>query len=235
MSSRASDRRFNSRSSGCREPYRVSLRPHCWPDRVSSDCCVRRDRAYGVRDAGVGVSRPGGREHAAPSAAGRCRGRGRHRETLLAPRHDRNPRQAAAGQTLGCRRLYEAATVRFRRRGPGRCGSQRGTRSTRLAACGSAQPHAPGRSSKRRGRSAPLFSGSSALSVPPLACRTLCRQPLGLDFPSPTRPSMKPRTLVSESSAFAVRRRASGRTGFRSVNSVRGGTSRSYHQRTARL
>ena len=29
MSSRASDRRFNSRSSGCREPYRVSLRPHC--------------------------------------------------------------------------------------------------------------------------------------------------------------------------------------------------------------
>ena len=38
---------------------------------------------------------------------------------LLAPRHDRNPRQAAAGQTLGCRRLYEAATVRFRRRGPG--------------------------------------------------------------------------------------------------------------------
>ncbi len=29
MSSRASDRRFSSRSSGCREPYRGSWRPHC--------------------------------------------------------------------------------------------------------------------------------------------------------------------------------------------------------------
>ena len=35
MSSRASDRRFNSRSSGCREPYRVSLRPHCLGATVS--------------------------------------------------------------------------------------------------------------------------------------------------------------------------------------------------------
>ena len=35
MSSRASDRQFNSRSSGCREPYRVSLRPHCLGATVS--------------------------------------------------------------------------------------------------------------------------------------------------------------------------------------------------------
>ncbi len=51
MSSRASDRRFNSRSSGCREPYRVSLRPHCLGVTVSGVKPVlgwtTRDRLFG--------------------------------------------------------------------------------------------------------------------------------------------------------------------------------------------